>query len=117
MSTTINQIRISSILENDAALTPSAGDKVYSYISQPLKKNEPVLIDFEGIKFITSAFLNASIGQLYAHYTSDFVKQHVQVTHLDNDDLILLARVIERAKEYFSNKANIEAALGNILKD
>jgi len=73
------------------------------------------LLDFGGIRFITSAFLNASIGQLYAHYSSEFIKQHLSVSNLANDDLILLARVIERAKEYFSDKANIESAIGNAL--
>lgn len=110
-------LSVASILNNDAALTPTAGDKLYAFISEPLKNNHAVVIDFEGIRFITSAFLNASIGQLYGHFANDFVKQHLSVTHLENDDLILLARVVERAKEYFLDKDSIEAAIGKVINE
>ena len=114
---TFNKISVTSLLENDAALTPTAGDKLFAYISMPLEKYQKVNLDFDGIRFITSAFLNASIGQLYAHFSGDFIKEHLTVTNLANDDLILLARVVERAKEYFSDKANLEAAIGHVLNN
>lgn len=115
MHTTPVQIKVLSILNNDAALTPTNGDKLFLSIYDTLKQSQFLEIDFTGIRFITSAFLNASVGQLYAHFNSEFIKQHLKVSNLENDDLVLLARVVERAKEYFSDKANVEAAISKGL--
>lgn len=112
-----NDLHVASIIESDAALTPTAGDKLFDCINESLRQQTITIIDFEGIRFITSAFLNASVGQLYAHYDSNFIKKHLEVKNLSPDDLILLARVVERAKEYFADKDNVEAALRQVLHD
>jgi hypothetical protein len=110
-------LNVASLINNDSALTPSAGDELFEKLHDFFAKRKSIELDFNGIRFLTSAFLNASVGQLYAHYSSDFIKQHLTVANLSNDDLVLLARVVERAKEYFADKENVEAALREVLQN
>jgi STAS-like domain of unknown function (DUF4325) len=110
-------IKVSALLSNDAALTPNAGDLLYNKIESHFKKKELVVLDFDGIRFITSAFLNASIGQLYGVFPQPFIKEHLTVENLENDDAFLLVKVVERAKEYFQDKKAIENASNNLSND
>lgn len=110
-------VRVASVIESDAALTPTAGDKVFAQLHASLSANQLTHIDFDRIRFITSAFLNAAIGQLYAHYSSDFLKLHLKTKNISQNDIVLLARVVERAKEYFSDKESLHSAIKNVLND
>ena len=101
-------INIFEKLGSTAAVASEDGEQLFALIMKALNNNVLLILDFNNIELITSTFLNAAIGQLYNKFNSQFLREHLKVVNMDNDDLILLKKVVDRAKEYFENKKNVE---------
>lgn len=99
-------LRVVDLIGTDLAVSTENGLKVYDQIEKNLEKNEEVNLDFEGISLIITAFLNAAIGSLFKNkkYTGAFLNSHLYLSNVDSNDVSLFKDVINRAKEYFSDK-------------
>ena len=64
---------------------------------------------------VLSTFMNNAIGTLYQYYTSEFLNQYLKITNLCSDDMFILKRVIERAKDFYSNEKAITETLNDVL--
>lgn len=104
-------INIFEKLGSVAAVSSDDGEQLFALIKKALKNNVLLVLDFSNIELITSTFLNAAIGQLYNEFESQFLKEHLRVENMEDDDLILLKKVVDRAKEYFENKKNVEKGI------
>jgi len=93
------------------------GEKIYSIIKKAFDKNISVEISFLNIEMITSAFLNAAIGQLYGKYEENFIQQHLFVKDIADEDKCLLKKVVKRAREYFANKKNMKKVIAEGLNE
>lgn len=91
------------------------GQKVYEQISKELTNNNNVIISFKEVEDLTTAFLNAAIGQLYKDYSEEELKQRLSVADYEQEDLIILKRVVDRAKGFFNNPEPHNAATSEIL--
>lgn len=98
------QLKIKDILDSDSALTPSSGELIYNALESEISLRNQISLDFQGIEIITSAFLNSAIGRLYSKYSSKELNDLLSITNINSDDLQLLKKVIERAKEYFKDQ-------------
>lgn len=58
-------LKIIEIINTPNAILNSFGLKVYEIASQSISNNQPIVLSFQGLKNITSAFCNASIGKIY----------------------------------------------------
>jgi hypothetical protein len=108
-------IRVYEHLGAGNAVASDDGDSLFTKIDQALDQKVNVELDFSDITLMTTAFLNAAIGQLYSKYTSDDLKANFTVANMDDDDLELLVEVIERAKEYFSDPEKFSKAVRDSL--
>lgn len=79
------------------------GQKVYELIKHELKQGNQVEISFKGVEDMTTAFLNTAVGQLYNEYTEEDLKARLTVIDFEQDDLVILKRVVDRAKDFFKN--------------
>jgi hypothetical protein len=61
-------LKIIDIINTPNAILHSFGLKVFEVASESISKNQSVVISFQGLKNITSAFCNASIGKLYLSF-------------------------------------------------
>jgi hypothetical protein len=86
------------------------GQKVHDLISPALARGEEVELDFEGARFISAPFLNATVGQLLRDHPLERVKSLLRVANLDALHRDLLERVIERSSRYFTDPRYREAA-------
>lgn len=86
------------------------GVKVHTAMAEHLRAGHPVRLDFTGVEGLTSAFLNAAVGQLYGEFTPERIRGLLTVEGLPDADLILLKRVVERAKAYFADRGDFEDA-------
>jgi hypothetical protein len=109
------QIVIKELINNDIAVSTDDGNIVFEKLNAHLLNDEKVVLDFEGIIIMTTAFLNVAIGKLYsnADFNSEFLNKNIQFINVAKDDFILFKKVVERAKEYFGNKEGFE----NILNE
>lgn len=92
------------------------GQKVYERIAAAMREGQKVIVSFRNVTSVTSAFLNAAIGQLYDFFSADLIRAKLQVKDMVPEDLALLKRVVDTAKAYFKDperfKKAEQAALG-----
>ncbi|MEO6229770.1 MAG: STAS-like domain-containing protein [Ferruginibacter sp.] len=112
METKENKIVLSDVLKTPFAVSTEEGDEVFKLIDSFFQKQENVILDFDKIHLIVSTFFNASIGQLYGIYPTEFIQKHLSLINIAADDLAILKKVTDRAKEYFIDKEGVE----NFLK-
>ncbi len=104
------QILIKDIINASFAVTTEDGNTIFELLDDNFSNNTPVLLDFEGISLMTTAFLNSAIGQLYSkdRYSSIFLNKNLKLINVQEQDKPLFSLVVKRAKEYFANKQDFE---------
>ena len=100
----IKEIKVYQLLDSPFAVSTEEGEKLFKLINESFRKQIDVIIDFREIELIVSTFLNASVGQLYGLYPIEFIQQHLSISNMSNEDLGILKKVTDRAKEYFRDK-------------
>lgn len=110
-------ISIFDIVGGKAAVSTEDGERVFETLSAFLDKDYKVVIDFANIETLITTFLNAAIGQLYSKYDGPFLRERLKVSNLAPEDRDRMIKTIERAKEYFVNKENLEKDIQEALDD
>ncbi|MDM8566042.1 STAS-like domain-containing protein [Candidatus Halobeggiatoa sp. HSG11] len=111
-------IKITEIIGSYNCINPEDGKKVFQVIAKALHAKQQIIISLGNIEDVTSRFLNSAIGQLYGEFSEEQIKASLTVADDANqDDLALLKRVVERAKEYFNDPEPFEKADKEILGD
>ena len=93
------------------------GQKVYERVASALKEDRSVTVSFLNVSGVTSAFLNAAIGQLYGTFSEDQIRSKLKVKDMQPDDLALLKRVVETAKQYFKDPKRFNKAVKEAIED
>lgn len=108
----MNKIVKVSVCEIVGPLCVSAddGQKIHDEIALHLKLGKSVVLSFDGVSTLISAFLNAAIGQLYGEFSDDQIRKLFSVEKMSRDDLVLLKRVVDNAKIYFLNRKEFDRA-------
>lgn len=104
-------INLFEVIKSRAAISSDDGDLAFQRINSAFKNKMKVVVDFKNIDLIVSTFLNAAIGQIYSSYSSEYIRDHLSIQNMSNEDLKILKKVTERAKQYFSNKDDFEATI------
>lgn len=108
-------IRVFEVVGNELCVASDDGQKVHDQIDAALKDGRGVQLSFQNVKSVTSAFLNAAVGQLYSRYSEKQIKENLSVTEMEPDDLVLLKRVADTAKQYFKDPTRIKKARREVL--
>jgi len=109
------KVIIYDLIGGKDAVSSADGDVLFKIISKALKEGIEVTLDFMNVEIITSTFLNVAIGQLYNKYDSSLLKEYLKLENIDNGDLETLKRVVERAKQYFKDKKNMDDVIDETL--
>ena len=97
------RISIFEVVGSSLCVASGDGQKVYERLSAALEKNRGVILSFHNVTTLTSAFLNAAIGQLYGTFSEEQIRAQLKVEDMEQDDLALLKRVVDNAKLYFKD--------------
>ena len=95
----------------------SDGQKVCDRLKAALKEGRNVTLSFRNVTTLTSAFLNAAIGQLYGRFSEEKIRSLLNVQDMEQDDMALLKRVVETAKQYFNDPQKFDQAVRETLGD
>lgn len=108
------RVKLVRVVDGGICVAASDGQRVHEEIYEIIRNGDRVELSFEGVSRITTAFLNAAVGQLYGEFSETQLRQHL-APPIDADDwhLSRLKLVIDRAKEYFRDAQKVE----RILKD
>ncbi len=103
-------IDIKDFINSGFAVSTDDGDKIFHMLNESFSKEEEVTLNFQGVTLMTTAFLNAAIGQLYGNneYSSDFLNKNITLKNVQDQDVHLFSLVVKRAKEYFADKEGFE---------
>lgn len=110
-------IRLYDEVGGDAAISVNDGDIVFKKIDEAISNGLTVVLDFQNINLIITAFLNASIGQLYSKYTSAQLNQYLKLENISPENNHLFLKVIKRAKEYFENPSSFDKSANEVMGD
>jgi hypothetical protein len=104
-------VSIATIVEGGICVSADDGNKVHSAVYDEIKKGNRVKISFSGVTRMTTAFLNAAIGQLYGEFTEIDIRKHL-APPVDAEpwQLNRLKLVVDRAKEYFASPTALRSA-------
>ena len=108
-------LSVFEVIGNPLAVASDDGQKVFDRISVGLKEGKTVALSFRNVKSITSAFLNAAIGQLYGKFSEEIIRAQLKVLDAQPDDLVLLKRVVDTAKAYFADPERFKGVARRVL--
>jgi len=111
------RIMVFELVGSGICVSSDDGQKVHDQIAAALREGKKVNLSFLNVESLTSAFLNAAIGQLYGEFSDESVKGSLSVADMDQDDLVLLKRVVEIAKDYFSDPERFKRAREEALEE
>ena len=115
MENNIKHLIIKETINRETAVSSDDGEVVYNYIIDYFKRGLIVELDFSDISLMTTAFLNSAIGTLYKIYTSEQLNSILKLQNVAEEDRILFKKVIERAKEYFTNRKGFEDSANSAI--
>lgn len=110
-------ISIFEVVGSPLCVASGDGQKVYERLASALKEDWSVSLSFHNVSTLTSAFLNAAIGQLYGEFSEEQIRSLLKVQDMQSDDMALLKRVVETAKEYFKDPQKFNKAVKDTLGD
>ena len=105
------RIAIFEVVGNALCVASGDGQKVYERIARALQEGCRVVLSFRNVTTLTSAFLNAAIGQLYGQFNEERIRSLLRVKDMQPDDIALLKRVVDTAKLYFKDPQRFEQAV------
>ena len=115
MVITMGNIKINEVIGGNFAVTTDDGNLVFNLLDKNLEEQKKTKLDFSEVIVLTTAFLNAAIGQLYSKYKSEEISPYLKLINVADEDKILVKKVTERAKEYFANKEGFEKNANNAI--
>ena len=80
------------------------GQKIYEAIHGTLQRNEPVILDFEGVNQFASPFFNFAVGQLLKDIDKTNLLRLLQLEHLNETGRLVVERVIENSVQYHGDR-------------
>lgn len=110
-------ISVYGVVGSPLCVASDDGQKVHRRLAAALKEESHVTLSFLNVTILTSAFLNAAIGQLYGKFSEEKIRTLLKVRDMENDDLALLKRVVETAKQYFKDPDKFNRALKRAMHD
>ncbi|MFB9863148.1 STAS-like domain-containing protein [Rufibacter immobilis] len=83
------QLSIAQIIGKQIAVLDIDGLKVYEKLQESYKPQEKIVLSFEGLRHVTSAFLNAAIGRfLLSTSKPEEAKAAIELDGIDNKAIL-----------------------------
>ena len=111
------RISIFGVVGNPLCVASNDGQKVYDRLAAALQADRPITLSFHNVTTLTSAFLNAAIGQLYGPFSEEQIRSRLKVENIEPDDRALLKRVVDNAKLYFKDPQRFDQVVRETLED
>ena len=109
------KISVYEVVGSTLCVASDDGQKVHDRVATALDNGRLATISFLNVTGLTSAFLNAAIGQLYGSHSEEEIRALLSVQDMEDDDLALLKRVVETAKLYFSDPQHFRQVAREVM--
>jgi hypothetical protein len=94
-------VLVKEIIQSETAVTSVKAELVFEVLKTNIKNGEISVLDFTGVKSLTTAFLNIAIGQLYDLESPDKLTQMVKIRKdsVSDEHMKKIIRVLSNSKE------------------
>lgn len=113
-TTTINIVKL---IGDVYGVEAEDGQQVYDLIVKAFKKDLQVVLSFQNVELLTTAFLNSAVGQLYGHFSEEEIREKLRVEHLSESGKVALKRVVDTAKMFYKDPEALERSIDSVLDD
>lgn len=97
-------LSIAQIVGSGICVSAPDGHRVHAEIYNNIVADRRVRLSFATVTRMTTAFLNAAIGQLYGEFPEEILRLHLAPpTDANPRQLAQLKLVVDRAKAYFKD--------------
>jgi hypothetical protein len=93
------------------------GQKVFILITKAFAEKKKVILSFQNIEMLTTAFLNTAVGQLYKDHSEDFIRENLNVSDISESGKVALKRVVDTAKLFYSDPDALKRSIEEISED
>ena len=111
------KISVFEVVGSPLCVASNDGQKVYNRLAAAIQDGRSVALSFHNVTTLTSAFLNAAIGQLYGKFSEEQIRSSLGLKDMEPDDLMLLKRVVDTAKQYFKDPRRFDEAIRETMED
>ena len=111
------QVSMFEVVGGPLCVAANDGQKVYDRLAAALKADRHVALSFHKVTTLTAAFLNAAIGQLYGTFSEEQIRSLLKVVDVEPDDLALLKRVVDTAKQYFKGPQRFDQVVRDVMEE
>lgn len=94
------QIRVLEII-GPICVDPEDGTALCALTRDALSQGSAVQLDFDGVRTLTSSFLNSAVGCLRATFSAEAIDSKLSWTGLDAGDQELLRLVLKNANRFY----------------
>ena len=105
------------IVGTDICVEADDGKKVYDVVCEFIRQKQPLILSFLNVSMLTSAFLNTAVGLLYRDFPEEDIKKYLSVADIDPADRVLLKRVVDTAKIFYTEPERIRNSLKEVLEE
>jgi hypothetical protein len=110
-------IMVFEVAGSSICVSSDDGQIVHDRIAAALREGKKVKLSFMNVESLTSAFLNAAIGQLYGEFSEEVIRGGLSVTEMAQNDMGLLKQVVVTAKEFFRDPSRFKKAHAEALEE
>lgn len=99
-----NEIIVKDIINSKIAINDKDGDTIFNTIIEKANENlDPIILNFDGIDLVNTAFLNNAVGKLFDSNLFDLKTNRVLIQNMSPDKLELLKETISVARDKYVN--------------
>lgn len=111
----MKKITIDDYVSLHQGITAEEGNKIFKLLSDTIKTQEKVELDFTNIIRTTTAFLNVVLGDLYKSYTSEELRNLISFSNLSDANAQRIKRVTDNAKLFYKHQSEVNKAINDNL--
>lgn len=111
----MTKIEINKFISLNQGITSEEGQPIYEKIMDSLSRQEDVTLDFDGVMFLTTAFLNVAIGTLYKDYTGEQLQAKLHIVNANDETKARIKKVTDNAKAFYNNEAEFNQTVEEVL--
>lgn len=108
-------LKINDYITCNKGITPDEGEVIFNMLVKSFTSNERVLLDFQGVEMLTTAFLNVMIGNLYKDYSSDQLKEFLDFVNLTEGIASRIKKVTANAKLFYRDEEKYNKTIDSVI--
>ena len=109
------RITVNNYVSMNKGIAPAEGLPIFNDIITAFNAGDSVVLDFQGIDMMTTAFLNVVIGGLYQNYNTDQLVNMLSFEHITDATAVRIKTVTDNAKLFYRNQDKFGQSIEEVL--